>query len=150
MPEKARAICKELDIELIEAGIENATQVLEAATSITQKGVDALWTGGDNVLESAIDMYLEAGHRANIPVFTNNPEHAGKKAFFCLGTDYGEIGTLGGKMAVEILEGKSPKEFGVSDYAPEELYIDETMIKTFKDKWMIPDDVRELAVNVIK
>ncbi|HNW50260.1 MAG TPA: ABC transporter substrate-binding protein, partial [Prolixibacteraceae bacterium] len=60
----ARKKCTELGIELIETSVESTTQVLEAAMSLTSRGIDALWLGGDNVVEAGIDQLVNAANKA--------------------------------------------------------------------------------------
>ena len=60
---KARIICKELGIELVEMGVETVSQVYEAALAVSSKGVEALWIGGDNIVETAIEMYIGAASK---------------------------------------------------------------------------------------
>jgi len=147
---KARKICRELNIELIEMGIESATQVYETAVSLTQKGVEALWVGGDNVVESGIDMYIEAGLKAHIPVMTNNPVYADKKALINLGADYFKVGELTGEMAIEVLRGKPTNSIEIKNIAPELLTINESVLKSLKDNWQILEDVRNRAAHIVQ
>ncbi len=147
---KARKICKELNIELLEMGVESVTQVYETAISLTQKGVEALWIGGDNVVESAIDMYVEAGMKAHIPVMTNNPDHVDKKGMINLGANYLKVGELAGEMAIELLQGKPTNSIEIKNIAPELLTINESVLKEIKDNWHIPEDVRNMSARIIQ
>ncbi len=120
---KARKICGDLDIELLEAGIENSTQVLEMATALCLRGAEALWVGGDNTVEAAIDQVVTAASRAGIPVFTNNPSVVYGNILFAVGAEYQEVGNRAGHLAADILEGKSPLEIGVENIVPEKLVV---------------------------
>ena len=42
--------------------------------SLTARGVEALWLGGDNVVELGVDQLINAANKAQIPLFINNPQ----------------------------------------------------------------------------
>ncbi len=146
---KARIICDELGIELVEAGIETASQVAEAAMSLAARGVEALWLGGDNTVESALDMYVHVGLEAGIPLFTNNPDNAFRQATFGIGANYSQVGQIAGQMSNEILNGKPSNEFETNNIVPELLYINVGMLDKFKDRWVITDDLRTRVDSLI-
>jgi len=131
----ARKKCRELGIELVEAGIESTTQILEAAMSLTSRGVEALWLGGDNVVESGIDQLINAASKAKIPLFTNNPYKVYGNALFGLGAEYFEVGKTAGYLAAEILHGKPTREIGVEDVVPNKLIINKDALKNINQKW---------------
>ena len=109
----ARKKCAELGIDLVEMSVESSTQIFEAATSLTSRGVEALWLGGDNVVESGIDQLINAANRAHIPLFTNNPYNVRGNTLFALGANYFDVGKLAGEMAADILNGKPTSEIGI-------------------------------------
>jgi ABC-type uncharacterized transport system substrate-binding protein len=147
---KARVICKELGIELVERSVETVSQVYEAALAVSSKGVEALWIGGDNVIESAIEMYIGAAKKSGIPVFTNNPNDAFKGAMANLGANYFEVGQTAGKMAISIINGLPTSQIEIKNVVPEKLFINDAIIKQMKDKWIIPDDLSTRADSIIK
>ncbi len=133
----AREKCKELGIELLESGIESSTQILEAAMGLTLRGVDALWLGGDNVVESGIDQLINAANRAKIPLFTNNPYNVYGNAIFGLGAEYYEVGKVAGKLAGDILKGKPTNEIGVKNVVPNYLKLNPDALNNMEEKWDI-------------
>lgn len=147
---KARVICDELGIELLESGIETASQVYEAAVALTTRGVEALWIGGDNVVETAIDMYINAGLKAGIPVFNNSPYTVIGNVAFGVGANYKDVGRLTGEMAIEVLNGKPVTDIEIADVVPEMIYINETMLEKMKGNWTIPESVRARADSIIR
>lgn len=138
---KARIICKELGIELTEASVETVSQVYEAALAVSSKGVDALWIGGDNVVESAIEMYIGAATKNKIPVFTNNPKHAFRGGLANLGANYYEVGQSAGKMVNSLLNGLSTDKIEIKNVVPEKLYINEGIRKIVNGNWNISGDL---------
>lgn len=146
----AREVCKdELDIELIEATVDNSNAVLEAAVSLVSRGAEALWIGGDNVVETASSSVIKAANDGRIPVFANTPVQAEKGALIGLGADYYEVGMETGKMAAEILKGKSPNSFPVKNYVPEKLVLNLNVIAKLSQKWNFPDDVLKSAAITV-
>lgn len=133
----ARKKCKELDIELIEMSVETTTQILEAATSLTSRGIEALWLGGDNVVESGIDQLISAAKKAKIPLFTNNPYNVHGNALFGLGANYHDVGKIAGNLAADILNGKSTTEISVNNVVPNNLKINPAALENMKVHWNI-------------
>ena len=146
---KARVICKELGVELVEASVETVSQVYEAALAVSAKGVDALWIGGDNVVESAIEMYIGAARKSRIPVFTNNPKHALKGAMADLGANYFEVGQATGDMVLSLIHGLPTNRIEIKNIVPEKLYINDSVRKLMKGTWIIPDDLRIRTDSII-
>ncbi len=146
---KARVICKELGIELVEMSVETVSQVYEAALAVSSKGVDALWIGGDNVVESAIEMYIGAARKSNIPVFTNNPRHAFKGAMANLGANYFEVGQTTGEMVVSLINGLSTNRISIKNVVPEKLYINDLVRKQVKGNWTLPEELRARTDSII-
>ena len=146
----AREVCKdELSIELLEATASNPNDVSEAAVSLVSRGAEALWIGGDNIVEAAASSVTKAAENGRIPVFTNAPAHAEKGALISLGADYYDVGMATGKMAAEILGGKSPSSFPVNNYVPEKLALNLDVIDKFSPKWEIPGDILDSAAITV-
>jgi ABC-type uncharacterized transport system substrate-binding protein len=133
----ARKKCKEMGIELIEASVENPTQVLETAMSLTSRGVEALWLGGDNVVESGIDQLVTAANKAQIPLFTNNPYNVHGNTLFAVGAEYIDVGHTAGNLAADLLDGKSTSKIRVENVVPIKLVVNPDAIKNLKDHWDI-------------
>lgn len=135
----ARKKCKELNIELVEVSVESTTQVLEAAMSLTMRGVEALWLGGDNVVEAGIDQLINAAARAKVPVFNNNPYKVYGNALFGLGANYDDVGRLAGQLAADILSGQPTQEMGVENIVPRKLVVNQQAVSNLKDKWVLQE-----------
>ena len=133
----ARQKCAELGIELLEMSVENTTQVLEAAMSLTARGVEALWVGGDNVVEAAMDQMINAATKAKIPLFINNTNSVYGNTLFGLGAKYTEVGYLAGQMAADVLEGKPTSEIGVKNVVPVNLVVNREALQNVSAKWSL-------------
>jgi putative ABC transport system substrate-binding protein len=131
----ARRKCAELGIELVEMSVESTTQVLETAMSLTSRGVEALWLGGDNVVEAGIDQLVTAANKAQIPLFTNNPYNIRGNTLFGVGAEYIEVGRTAGNMAADVLNGKPTSEISIGNVVPIKLSVNPDGIKNLKGKW---------------
>src|SRR5207248_3069211 len=68
---------------------------------------------------------------------------------FDLGGNYFEIGKAVGNLAADVLDGRSPAEIPVENFAPPVLHINTLALAGLKDEWKIPEDVlREAAVVI--
>jgi ABC-type uncharacterized transport system substrate-binding protein len=147
---KARIICKELGIELVEMSVETTSQVYEAALAVCSKGVEALWIGGDNIVEPAISMYIKAAAKSQIPVFTNSPKHTFKGAVASLGANYFQVGQSAGDMVVNLLNGLPTSKIEIKDIVPERLIINDSVRKITRDKWILPESVIARADSIVR
>ena len=147
---KARKTCAELGITLVEMPVENTASVLDASRALTMKGVEAIWVGGDNVVETAIDSVIKAGIEANIPVFTNNPDHAAKGAFASLGANYYQVGEKLGALTAEILSGRSIQSVPIENIVPENLVINVKNNKKIGAGWKLSPEVIKRAARIIE
>jgi len=135
----ARAICKELGIELVEVTIDSSPAVLDAARALVSRNVDAIWAGGDTTVSMGLDGLVATAREAHIPVFTNMPGDVKKGVLFSLGADYYEVGRSGGQLAARVLKGERPGEIPVNNYVPEQLAINEVALKGLQGWTMGPD-----------
>jgi ABC-type uncharacterized transport system substrate-binding protein len=117
--------------------VESSIQVLETAMSLTMRGVEALWVGGDNVVESGIDQVINAATRARIPLFTNNPYNIYGNTLFGLGAEYQEVGKIAGNLSADILDGKQMNDIGVKNVVPINLKINPDALNNLKETWDI-------------
>ena len=135
----ARKKCSEMGIELVEMGVESTTQVLETAMAVTASGVEAIWIGGDNVVESGIEQVINAATRAKIPLFTNNPYNCYGNTLFGIGAEYSEVGMIAGNLAADVLDGKETDTIGVKNIVPIRLNVNKEALKNMKDNWDISE-----------
>jgi len=146
---KARVICGQLGIELVEQTVEKDTQVYDAAIALCEKGVGALWIGGDNVVEPVIDIYVQAANKYRIPVLTNNPVHAFKGAMANLGANYFEVGAAAGDLVYSIISGAPADKTNIKSVVPEQLFINDSVRILMKDKWLFPEELRARTDSIV-
>jgi len=146
--ERAREVCKEWNLELLEANVENSNSVLEAEESLVARGSEALWVGGDVTLNVAIDSVISVGRKAHIPVFSITPGKPDRGTLFDYGADFYEIGKETGRLASQILRGADPTQMPVKNVIPIWFIVNTRAIKGLKQKWRIPDEFLRRA-NVV-
>ena len=142
---KARAVCKRLGLDLIEATAGNTSEVSDSLRSLLTRDIQALWIGGDSVVQAAADMIFKLTGQAGVPVFTNAPEDVYKGAILGLGADYTTVGRYTGDMAVAVLKGRKPSSFAIDNVVPERLKVNATMMARFAPSWTMTESVRALA-----
>ena len=141
---KARAICEELGIELIEAIATSPTDVSEATRSLFSRGAQAIWIGGDTVANSSIKLIIKLAAQAGIPVFSNDHLDALSGALFGLGADYYTVGRYTGDIAADILDGKNPAEIRIENVVPEKLELNLPLLSKLGKPWELSNTVKEI------
>lgn len=147
---KARKTCAELGITLVEMPVENSASVLEAVRALNLKGVEAIWVGGDNIIETAIESVIKAGREAGIPVITNNPDHAPLGAYISLGANYYQVGEKLGELTAEILSGRPIKSVPIENVVPEDLALNIKDNKNISGAWNLPPEIIKRASKLIR
>ena len=134
----ARATCAALGITLEEGNAENASSAPEAAAAVIARGVDALWLPGDVAVLVALDGIVAAARKARIPVLTVTPPSVRKGTLFDLGADYFEIGRQTGRLAGEVLNGRSPATIPVGPLMAENLCLNRQALAGLREGWSFP------------
>lgn len=142
---EARAICKQLNIDLVEAVAATTAEVSEAVRSLLAKNVEAIWIGGDTVATASSGLIISVSGQQKIPVFTNDPSDAMKGALFGLGADYHTVGKYTARLAVEILKGRSPATVPIENVIPEKLGLNTNLLAQLGDEWSLPEEVERMA-----
>ena len=119
----ARATCKELGIELLEANVENSSAVREAIASVIGREAEAIWIGGDITVLTSLESVVGPARAAGVPVFSNIPGCAARGVLFDLGADYYQVGGKVGQLASAVLGGESPADMPIGYEVPPEFWI---------------------------
>jgi len=145
----ARSTCKEIGVELLEAQAESSTAVGEATSSLLARGVEAIFIGGDNTVEMAMNTIVKLANEGRIPVIGCAPGHADTGALIGLGADYVEVGRAEGELAADLLSGRDPATVPIANLTPNKLALNLSVLRRLQAKWEIPPDVLESAAIVI-
>ena len=144
----ARKACQELQLELIEASVENTAAVKEAAASIADR-VDALWIGGDVTVLAAMDVVVKVAQAAHIPVCTCMPGNASKGALFDVGANYYEVGRSTGKLASRVFSGEPIAKLPVELAIPPKMFVNKVALQGLHADWSLPAAVLAKADTII-
>lgn len=106
----AKAYCDAEGIAYEEAAIANLSELQTAAETLISKGVDALYTGNDNSIASAMATYTDVAYRAGIPVYCGADSMVADGGFATIGVNYVQLGQQVADMIVRIINGQTPAE----------------------------------------
>jgi ABC-type uncharacterized transport system substrate-binding protein len=138
---KARAVCADMGLQLLEATVDNSSGVYEAANSLVARGADALWVGGDVTVLVALDSAVAAARKGRIPVFSIVPPTVERGALFDYGANFFDVGQDVGKLAATILKGADPATLPVRNSIPEHIAVNKVAVKGLKARWQFPADI---------
>ena len=138
---KARAVCADMGLQLIEATVDNSSGVYEAANSLVARGADVLWVGGDVTVMVALDSVVAAARKGRIPVLSIVPPAVERGALFDYGANFFDIGEDVGKLAGTILKGADPATLPVRNSVPEYIAVNKLALKGLKVRWQFPPDI---------
>lgn len=105
LAEIAEEVCAEMGIKFIGTGVNNSSEVKQAAQTIAGK-VDAFYVSTDNTVVSAISALIDVADKAGIPIVsadTTSAENGG--VLLAWGFDYYKMGKATGRMILDILGG---------------------------------------------
>ena len=118
--EAAKAYCDEKGIAYEESSIAALSDLQAAVNSLLSKGVDALYTGNDNSIASAMPTYTDAAYSQNIPVYCGADSMVADGGFATIGVDYVQLGKQVAEMVEKVAGGTAPADIPyetLSEYA---------------------------------
>lgn len=116
----AKTYCDENDIAYEEATISNPAELQTAVESLIADGVDALYTGNDNTIASAMSTYTDTAYAAGIPVYCGADSMVADGGFATVGVNYVQLGKQVAQMILKIADGTAPSALPyetLSEYA---------------------------------
>ncbi len=116
----AKAYCDQEGIAYEETSIANLSELQTAAETLISRGVDALYTGNDNTIASAMATYTDVAYAAGIPIYCGADSMVADGGFATIGVNYVQLGEQVADLALSILDGAAPSELPyqtLSDYA---------------------------------
>jgi len=141
---KARSVTKDLRIELLEANVDTSSAVAEAVNSLVSRGAQAMWMGGDTVVNAAVGTLIATARRGGIPVFTSLPGKADRGTLVDMGPDFRQAGVKAADLVADILEGADIRTIPIRDVlelVPPFLSVNTTAMAGLREPWRIPDAV---------
>ena len=116
----AKAYCDQEGIAYEEASIANLSELQTAVETLLSRGVDALYTGNDNSIASAMATYTDAAYAKGVPVYCGADSMVADGGFATIGVNYVQLGSQVADLALKVLDGTSPADLPyetLSDYA---------------------------------
>ncbi len=110
LAEKAKTVCRDMGIEMVEMTVTNSSEVRQAALSIADR-VDAIYISNDNTVVSALSSVAEVAQNKGVPIMSADPTSAEELPILAAwGFDYYKMGRAAGKLADRLLKGEDPAE----------------------------------------
>ena len=106
----AKAFCDESGIAYEEVSIANLSELQTAVETLISRGVDALYTGNDNSIASAMSTYTDTAYSYGIPVYCGADSMVADGGFATIGVDYVQLGRQVAELVVRIANGEQPED----------------------------------------
>ncbi len=116
----AKDYCVKNGIAYEEAAIAALTDLPAALNNLLGKGVDALYTGNDNTIASAMPTYTDLAYAKGIPIYCGADSMVADGGLATIGVDYVQLGKQVAAMTVKVAQGAAPSSLPyetLSDYA---------------------------------
>lgn len=116
----AKAYCDQENIAYEEVSIANLSELQTAAETLISRGIDALYTGNDNSIASAMATYTDVAYSAGIPIYCGADSMVADGGFATVGVNYVQLGQQVADLTLKIVDGTAPADLPyevLSDYA---------------------------------
>ena len=116
----AKAYCDANGIAYEEVSIANLSELQTAVETLISKNVDALYTGNDNSIASAMSTYIDVAYEYGIPVYCGADSMVADGGFATIGVDYVQLGKQVAAIVERIAAGEEPEDIPyetLADYA---------------------------------
>ncbi len=116
----AKAYCEQNGIAYEEVSIANLSELQTAVETLISKGIDALYTGNDNSIASAMSTYTDVAYSYGVPVYCGADSMVADGGFATIGVDYVQLGNQVADIVIRLAQGELPEDIPyetLSDYA---------------------------------
>jgi putative tryptophan/tyrosine transport system substrate-binding protein len=141
----AKKAAPSFGLEIVATGITNVNEVPQALDTLLSK-IDVLYVPTDNMVVSAMPIISSQAFKKNIPIIGSERGQVEAGALATTGIDYYKLGFQTGLAAVEVLNGKSPKDIPVTTLKDMQLVINTDAAK--KLNITIPEDLNSKAEKI--
>lgn len=140
----AKAYCDKNGQAYAEASIASATDLEAAIGNLLSKGVDALYTGNDNTIASAMPTYTDIAYAKGVPIYCGADSMVADGGLATIGIDYVQLGKQVAALVLKVASGAAPDSLPyetLSDYAKFvnlqaadrlKLKLSDSVLKTYK------------------
>lgn len=143
--QRAKKVAPEYGLEVVTAGVTNVNEISQVLDSMI-KNIDVLYTPADNVVASSMPLISQKCMGNKVPIIGAVKAEVESGALATEGIDYYKLGYQTGKMAVEVIKGKSTKEMPITTLKDTELVINMETAK--KLNISIPVELQKTATIV--
>ena len=116
----AKAYCDANGIAYEEVSIANLSELQTAVETLISRDVDALYTGNDNSIASAMSTYIDVAYEYGIPVYCGADSMVADGGFATIGVDYVQLGRQVAAIVARVAGGEQPEDIPyetLADYA---------------------------------
>ena len=116
----AKAYCDEAGVAYEEVSIADLSELQTGAETLISRGIDALYTGNDNSIASAMSTYTDVAYGFGVPVYCGADSMVADGGFATIGVDYVQLGKQVADLVIRIAQGEDPENIPyetLSDYA---------------------------------
>ena len=116
----AKAYCDANGIAYEEVSISNLSELQTAVETLISRGIDALYTGNDNSIASAMSTYIDVAYSYGVPVYCGADSMVADGGFATIGVDYVQLGNQVADLVIRLARGEQPENIPyetLSDYA---------------------------------
>ncbi len=116
----AKDYCTKNNIAFQEASIATVTDLPAAINNLLSKGVDALYTGNDNTIASAMPTYTDVAYAKGVPIYCGADSMVADGGLATIGIDYVQLGKQVAALVLKVADGAAPASLPyetLSDYA---------------------------------
>lgn len=141
----AKEMSSKFNLEIEASGVTTSNDIPPALDSLLSK-VDVLYVPTDNLIVSAMPIVSAKCLEKKIPVIGSERGQVDNGALATEGIDYYKLGQQTGLVAIEVLNGKDPKDMSVTTLEDTQLVINETTANKLGIE--IPEDLKQRAEMV--
>lgn len=143
--ESAKKAAPNAGLEVVEIGVTGTNDIAQAVANALDK-IDVVYVPTDNTIASAIPLLVDKCYSKNIPIIASEAGMVKKGALATSGIDYYQLGYQTGLKAVEVINGKEPKDIPITVLEEMQLVINTDAAKKLNIE--IPSDILEKADTV--
>jgi putative tryptophan/tyrosine transport system substrate-binding protein len=143
--ENLKKAAPNFNLHLVTVGITNVNEIPQALSSILGN-IDVLYIPTDNMVASSMPLIINQCYSKNIPVIGSEKGEVTNGALATTGIDYNKLGFQTGLIAVDIINGKSPKDIPILTSSEMQMVINVDAVK--KLNIVIPDDINNKAEKI--
>lgn len=127
----AKKYCDDNQIAYEEVSIANVSELQTAVETLLSKGVDALYTGNDNTIASAMATYTDAAYSKNVPIYCGADSMVADGGFATVGVNYVQLGEQVADLVLQIADGKKPADLPYETFSEYAKYVNMQAVKQF-------------------